>query len=75
VKSFSGIGMEHRLGDAFAVAQVNKNDAAEIAPPVHPPHEQRALTRVGSAQLPAGVRSAKVAQKIQLCCFHVYLIR
>ncbi len=56
-----GVGMKHDLRDAIAVAQVNKDDTAQVATPVDPAHQQGPLARVGGAQLTAGVRAAKVA--------------
>ena len=59
------IFVEDRLGEAFAVAQVDEDHAAVIAPPVDPAHQEDLLARVGGAQLAAGMGAAKVAQKIQ----------
>ncbi len=39
------------LRDAVAVAQVNEDNAAQIAPAVHPAHQQRARARIFGAQL------------------------
>jgi hypothetical protein len=53
--------VENRLRQAFAVAQVDENHGAMIAPPVDPSHQQNLLARVGGAQLAAGVGTAKLA--------------
>ena len=66
------VGVKHRLGDAFAVAQVDEDHPAEVAPAVHPTHEYDALAGVGCAQLGAGVSAPEVAQKVELCrSFHI----
>jgi len=44
-----GVGAEDDLGDAFAVAQVNEDHAAEIAAAVHPAHEHDAAAVVGDS--------------------------
>ncbi len=60
----AGVGVKHQLRDAIAIAQMNKEDAAEIAPAMHPTHQQGGLPGVGGAQLAAGVGAAQLAQKI-----------
>ena len=57
--------MEHDLGDAVAVAQVDEDDAAQVAPPVHPSHEDGVPARVRRAQFAAGVGPPKVAEEIE----------
>ena len=57
--------VEDHLGDAFTVAQIDENDAAMVAAPVDPAHQEHVLAGVGGAQLAAGVGAAKLAQKIQ----------
>jgi hypothetical protein len=53
--------VEDRLGEAFAVAQVDENHGAVIAPPVDPSHQHDRLARVGGAQLAAAMSTAKLA--------------
>src|ERR1019366_5796782 len=50
---------------AGAVAHVDEDHRAVIAAPVRPSHQKDRLARVGGAQIPAHVRAAEVAQKIQ----------
>ena len=45
--------VEHHLRDAFAVAQVNEDDAAVVAPHVHPAGQTHLLPDVRRAQFPA----------------------
>ncbi len=45
--------VEHDLRDSGAVAQINKNQLPQIAPPVHPAHQHDVLLRVRRAQLAA----------------------
>ncbi len=59
-------GLEHDLGDAFAVAEIDKDDLTVVAPAVDPSHQESALAGVGGAQLSAGVRAAEVAKKVEL---------
>ena len=64
VDGWVAIGVEDELRDAFAVAQVDEDHAAQIAAAVHPAHQDGALAGVGGAQFAAGVRAAQLAQKI-----------
>ena len=57
--------IEHDLGDAGAVAQVDEDEVAEIAAAVHPSHENGFFARVGCAQCAAGMSSPQVAKKIE----------
>jgi hypothetical protein len=56
--------MKDQLGDAIAIPQMNEEHAAEIAPAMHPTHQQGGLASVGGAQLAAGVGAAQFAQEI-----------
>ena len=58
--------VEDHLGHAVAVAQVDEDHSAQVAPPVHPAHDDDALARVGGPQFAAGMRAPKVAEKIQM---------
>ena len=72
----SAIGVEDDLRHAVAIAQVDEDDAAEIAAAMDPAHQQGALAGVGGAQLSAGVRAAKVAEKIELyVCIDMIVFR
>ena len=53
--------VEHDLSDAGAVANINKDQIAEVAPPVHPAHEHGLLARVRWAQSAAHVCTSKIA--------------
>ena len=66
--------MKNDLRDAFAVAQMDEDDPAQIAAAVDPSHQQRAGTRIFSAQLAASVGAAQVAQKIQRYGLHIQLL-
>jgi hypothetical protein len=52
------------LGNAIPVAQMHEEHSAQIAPAMHPPHQQRGFPHVGGAQLPAAMRPAQLAQEI-----------
>ena len=52
----------HHLAEALAVAQVEEDDAAEVAAGGRPAHEGDRLPDVVLAQLPAVVRAREVAQ-------------
>ena len=54
----SGIALlvEYNLGDARAVAQVDKDEIAVIAPPVDPAHQSNRGPRIAGAQFAAAVR-------------------
>ncbi len=56
----SGIGSDHNLRDPAAVAQVEKDKIAEIAPLVHPSHEHNFGAGVGGAQLAAHMSTFQV---------------
>jgi hypothetical protein len=56
---------EYNLRHSLPVAQMNKNDSAQIAPPVHPAHHQGTLALVAGAQCSTVVCPAEVAQKVQ----------
>lgn len=63
-----GIGFhtEDGLGDAGAIAQVDEDDAAQIATAVHPAHQEDALAFVGQTQGAAIVRAFQITKKIEL---------
>jgi len=57
--------MEDGLRHTLAVAQMDKDDASEVAAAMHPAHDKRALARIRSSQPTAGMRPAQVAKKIK----------
>ena len=57
-------GLEHDLGEAAAVAQVDEHAAAVVAAGGHPPEQHDALADVGGAQGAAVVGSFQVFQEL-----------
>jgi hypothetical protein len=53
--------MEHQLRHAVAIPQVNEDHSAQIAPAMHPAHQNGAFTGIGGAQFPAGLSAAELA--------------
>ncbi len=53
------------LGDAAAVAQIEEDEIAEIAPLVHPSHEHNFGAGVGGAQLAAHMSTFQVTEEIE----------
>ena len=53
--------VKHDLGHAGAVAQVDKDDLSQVAPPVDPSHEHNFLSCIGKPQSPAHMSSLEVA--------------
>ena len=51
------LGTKNYLGQAFAVAQINENNAAVIAQNVHPPSERDCFANVVFAKLITVMRS------------------
>ena len=67
------LGLEHDLGDAVVVAQVDEQQLAVIALAVDPPGQPDLLADVGRAQLAAvvgaiGMHRAPVTWKVQKWC-------
>jgi hypothetical protein len=56
-----GVFVKDKLGNAFAIAQVDENHSAQIAAAMDPAHEQGSLAGIGGAQLAAVVGAAQVA--------------
>ncbi len=52
----AGLGLEDDLGEAVAVAEVDEDQAAEIAPGVDPAVEDDGLPDVARGQFAAGMR-------------------
>ena len=53
--------VEHDLGDAGAVAEVEKDEVAVVAAAVDPAHEDHLFAGVGGAQLAAEMRAFEIA--------------
>jgi O-acetylhomoserine/O-acetylserine sulfhydrylase-like pyridoxal-dependent enzyme len=53
--------VEHDLGHAGAVAQVDEDDLAEIAAAVDPSHEHNFFARIGEPKSSAHMSSSEVA--------------
>jgi hypothetical protein len=77
VASRGEVFIEDHLGDAGAVAEVEKDEVAVVAPPVHPSHHNDTLARVRGAQFAKSVRALKCSEKIEQvvilfpCCRNV----
>src|SRR4029453_1224509 len=64
-------GIEAALGDPRAIADVDKDEPAVIAPSVHPAHEGHRLPGVGGAEGTAGVRALPAAHGLHAERAHV----
>jgi hypothetical protein len=53
--------VEHDLGNAGAVAQIEKDQVAVVAAPVDPAHQNHLLAGVGGAQVAAKMRPFEIA--------------
>jgi hypothetical protein len=51
-------GIEDQLRNAVAVAQMDKQESAKIAPAMHPSHQHNLLTDVIRAQFSAAMRAS-----------------
>ena len=60
--------VEHNLRDSGAVAQIDKNQLAQVAPPMHPAHEDDVFIRIRRAQLPAVFCSLQISQRVKHRC-------
>jgi hypothetical protein len=45
---FPRFGIKNNLNDALAIPEIDKNDAAVIAPPVHPSHQNDLPAFIGA---------------------------
>ena len=61
----AGVGGDDDLGDAGAVAQIEKDEVAEIAAAVDPAHEDDFGAGVGGAQRAAHMSTLQVTKKIE----------
>ena len=68
VKLGAGVGGDHHLGDAAAVAQVDEDQVAEVATAIDPAHEHNVRTGIGGAQRSAHVSTFQVTNKIEHEC-------
>jgi hypothetical protein len=55
------VGAEHQLRDAFAIAQMDEQYAAQVAPAMHPAHKNGSFAGIGRAQSSAVMCSAQLA--------------
>ena len=53
--------IQHNLRNAVAIAQVEEDEVAVIAPAIHPTHQRDGLAGVGGAQFAAGVSALSCA--------------
>ncbi len=60
-----GVGGDDNLGEAGAIAQVNKDKVAEIAAAVDPSHENHGGAGVGGAESAAHMSALQIAKKIE----------
>src|SRR6185369_15312692 len=63
VKLLAGLGLEHHLGEARAVAQVDEDGAAVVAAVVHPAEEDHLLAHVLRGQFATGVGALQLADE------------
>src|SRR5208337_2741890 len=61
----AGLGGDDCLRNATAVAQIEEDDVAQIAPLVHPSHEHNFGAGVAGAQLAAHMSTFQVTKKIE----------
>jgi hypothetical protein len=54
--------VEHHLGDPLAVAEIDENDPAVVAPALDPAHEHHFTVNVRSGELVAVVGPAHISQ-------------
>jgi hypothetical protein len=65
VPLWSQIAIQHHLRNSSAVAQIEKDQIAMIAPPVHPAHQHHLLAGIRCAQFTAQMRPLQLANKIE----------
>ena len=73
LKLVAGLRLENDLSQAVAVAQVDEQQAAEIAPGVHPAVQDHVLTDLLGRQIAAGVRSFQEHGRIVQSRFKVWI--
>jgi hypothetical protein len=54
--------VEDNLRQSRAIAQINKNQVAEIAPPVNPAHQDDLFAVIASAKIAAVMRSLQCSE-------------
>src|SRR5215472_466422 len=57
--------VEYNLREASPVAQIDEDQLAQIAPPLHPAHEHSVFVRVRRAEIAAVLRSLQVPESIK----------
>jgi hypothetical protein len=65
VEGSVALGAKDELGNAFTVAEVDEDDAAEVPAAVDPSHQEYALALIGRTKGTAVVGTAKLAEKIE----------
>jgi hypothetical protein len=55
------LGVEHHLGDAMPVPEIDKDDAAVVPAALHPSHQYDFLSDILSAQHIASMGSAHIS--------------
>ena len=66
------LAAKDELRGAFAIAQVNEDDAAQVAAAMDPAHQQDALAHVFEADGAAIVRAPQVSEEVKLNVRHDY---
>ncbi len=64
----ASVGRDDRLCDAAAVAQIEEDDVAEVAPLIDPSHEHNFGAGVGGAQFATHMSTFQVTKKIEHYC-------
>ena len=67
--------IEDDLRDSGAVAQINKDQLAQVAAAMHPAHQDHVFIGVGCAQAAAVVGAFQVSESIEQDCVPFRLLR
>ena len=65
VRRLVGLRIEHHLGDAFAVPQIDEDEPPVISSPIHPSHEPHPGPHVPGSKAVAIVRLDPIPQAVQ----------
>ena len=65
MRRYAQLLIEDDLGDSAAVAHVDEDEVAKVAPPVHPAHEHDVFIGVGRAQIAGVMRAMPVSEQIE----------
>jgi hypothetical protein len=65
MRRFAQLLVEHYLGDAAAVAHVDEDQVAKVAPPMHPAHQHDFFIGVGRAQIASVMGAVPVPEQIE----------